>query len=147
MALAPAAGERLDRAVWNRLGRPGPECPEYSSCDEASRILIQRLERAGYRCELQRDNGEWRCTWSSRQARLSTGSGRTRALAVARAASNLRLPRYWWARDSEGELSRPDRCEDCGQRLPGGRGALKRFCNLCGWAKTRAKLTASSRIA
>jgi hypothetical protein len=140
MALAPAAGERLDRSVWTRLGRPGPECPCYSSCDEASRALIRRLERAGYRCEVQREGGEWHCTWTTRESRLATGSGRTRALAVARATSNLRLPRYWWARTPDGTLSRPDRCEDCSQPIPGGRGALKRFCNLCGWAKTRAKL-------
>ncbi|MEP6768062.1 MAG: hypothetical protein ABJC61_05295, partial [Acidobacteriota bacterium] len=124
--------------------------------EKAANRLLRRLEMQDMPCTIEEIDGVWFCTFwiilpGSRE-RLSTGSGETRALAIARAVMNAHLgmgaslssaaegmsSRLHWAHSGgSGEASRA--CDGCGADLPArNREAANRFCTVCSWRIHRA---------
>ncbi len=158
-----AAGPELDRQIERKLnGDAKKRTPPYSTSEKAANRLLRRLEMQDMPCTIEEIGGVWFCTFwiilpGSRE-RLSTGSGETRALAIARAVMNARLgmgaslssaaegvsSRLHWAHSGGGEASRA--CDGCGADLPSrNREAANRFCTVCSWRIHRAAGTGDGR--
>jgi hypothetical protein len=100
----PEAGAYLDRLIELRVfGRkPISSVPAYSTDETAADLVIARLNRPPLRWMSLQEGDSWTFHWRSpvpggiaddstaaRYARLVSGTGRTRALAVCRAALKL----------------------------------------------------------
>ncbi|MEO8191324.1 MAG: hypothetical protein ABI682_13360 [Acidobacteriota bacterium] len=152
-----SAGPDLDRQIEKKLnGDAKKRTPPYSTSEKAANRLLRRLEMQDMPCTIEEVDGSWFCTFwivlpNSRE-RLSTGSGETRALAVARAVMNARLgmgaslsavadgisSRLHWAHTS-GAPDGPRSCAGCGTDLPTrNREVANRFCTVCWWRRNRA---------
>ncbi|MEP6802827.1 MAG: hypothetical protein ABJC07_12845 [Acidobacteriota bacterium] len=151
------AGPDLDRQIEKKLnGDAKKKTPPYSTSEKAANRLIRRLEMQDMPCTLEEIDGAWFCTFwvllPGGRERLSTGSGETRALAIARAVMNARLGmgaslsaapggisnRVLWGHSAGApEAFRP--CAGCGADLPArNREAINRFCTVCSWRAHRA---------
>ncbi len=159
-----SAGPELDRQIERKLnGDAKKRTPPYSTSEKAANRLLRRLEMQDMPCTIEAIDGVWFCTFwivlpGSRE-RLSTGSGETRALAIARAVMNARLgmgaslssaaesvsSRLHWAHS--GGASESSRvCDGCGAELPTrNREAANRFCSVCSWRIHRAAGTVDDR--
>lgn len=159
-----SAGPELDRQIERKLnGDAKKKTPPYSTSEKAANRLLRRLEMQDMPCTIEEIDGVWFCTFwiilpGSRE-RLSTGSGETRALAIARAVMNARLgmgaslssaaesvsSRLHWAH-SGGAADASRTCDGCGAELPSrNREAANRFCTVCSWRIHRAAGTADDR--
>ncbi|MCA1580849.1 MAG: hypothetical protein LC796_05530 [Acidobacteria bacterium] len=159
-----SAGPELDRQIERKLnGDAKKKTPPYSTSEKAANRLLRRLEMQDMPCTIEEIDGVWFCTFwillpNSRE-RLSTGSGETRALAIARAVMNARLgmgaslssaahgmsSRLHWTQSSGG-AERIRTCDGCGADLPArNREATNRFCTVCSWRIHRAAGTIDER--
>lgn len=157
------AGTDLDRQIERKLnGDAKKKTPPYSTSEKASNRLIRRLELQDMPCTIEQIEGIWYCTFwivfpHSRE-RLSTGSGETRALAVARAVMNARLgmgpigssgtseiaARLHWSQGMSVSSAAPAACAGCGVALPSrNRESSNRLCTVCSWRASRDMLRAS----
>jgi hypothetical protein len=116
-------------------------------------------------CTIEQIDGLWYCTFwivfpGSRE-RLSTGSGETRALAIARAVMNARLGmdaslsgsngavsgRVHWSHRSTARSGEAKTCAGCGASLPPrNREAANRFCTVCSWRASRIQSEAGRTL-
>ncbi|MDQ2870423.1 MAG: hypothetical protein M3S32_06755 [Acidobacteriota bacterium] len=152
------AGLELDREIARKLnGDVKPRPAPYSTSDTAAGRLLRRLAMDGIASTVEALDGQWYCTlWrgaAGRGGRLSTGSGPTRPLAIARAVLHGRLEAgepvrasdahrlllRGFARPAEGRSS----CSCCGVELPvRARRRTERFCGVCSWNRTKSRLDA-----
>lgn len=161
-------GPELDRLIERKLnGDAKKKTPPYSTSEKAANRLLRRLEMQDMPCSLEEIEGIWYCTFwivfADRRERLSTGSGETRALAIARAVMNARLgmgaslsattpdvtSRMLWAQSSSGgsSLEPPPTCAGCGVTLPTrNREATNRFCTVCSWRAGKQMIAAGGRV-
>ena len=157
------AGPDLDRQIERKLnGDAKKKTPPYSTSEKAASRLLRRLEMQEMPCTVEQIDSTWYCTlWivlPKGRERLATGSGETRALAVARAVMNARLGmgatlsttgdavsrRVLWATGSPAPSGATMTCEGCGVSLPTrNREASNRFCTVCSWRADRARSAAS----
>jgi hypothetical protein len=160
-------GPELDRLIERKLnGDAKKKTPPYSTSEKAANRLLRRLEMQDMPCSLEAIDGIWYCTFwvvfGDRRERLSTGSGETRALAIARAVMNARLgmgaslsaasdmtSRLLWssAAASASSDSAPV-CAGCGVSLPTrNREATNRFCTVCSWRSGKEMLAGKTASA
>lgn len=152
-----SAGPELDRQIEKKLnGDAKKKTPPYSTSEKAANRLLRRLEMQDMPCTIEEIEGAWFCTFwillQNGRERLSTGSGETRALAIARAVMNARLGmgaslsagpdgmshRVHWTH-SAATPEAPRSCAGCGADLPTrNREAANRFCTVCAWRAHRA---------
>ncbi|MCA1579915.1 MAG: hypothetical protein LC796_00705 [Acidobacteria bacterium] len=111
----------------------------------------------GITATIEAADGQWYCTLrrgaGGKGGRLSTGSGSTRPLAIARAVLNGRLEAgepvpasdahrlllRGFARRAEG----PSACSSCGSELPvRARPRTHSLCGVCSWNRTKHRLHA-----
>ena len=158
-------GPELDRLIERKLnGDAKKKTPPYSTSEKAANRL-RRLEMQDMPCSLEKIEGIWYCTFwivfADRRERLSTGSGETRALAIARAVMNARLgmgaslssatpdvtSRMIWSQGSGGASPESaSTCAGCGVSLPTrNREAANRFCTVCSWRAGKQMLAAGGR--
>jgi hypothetical protein len=157
------AGPDLDRQIERKLnGDAKKKTPPYSTSEKAASRLLRRLEMQEMPCTVEQIDSTWYCTlWivlPKGRERLATGSGETRALAVARAVMNARLGmgatlsatgeavsrRVLWATGGPAPSSATMTCEGCGVSLATrNREASNRFCTVCSWRADRARSAAS----
>jgi hypothetical protein len=161
--LLKAAGPGLDREIERKLnGDAKKRTPPYSTSEKAASRLLRRLEMQDMPCTVEQIDGAWYCTlwvvFPSCRERLATGSGETRALAIARAVMNARVGmgaslsssssrvsrRVQWAQT--GPANRETRtCAECGVSLPPrNREAASRRCTVCSWRASR--FSSSSKL-
>jgi hypothetical protein len=153
------AGPDLDRQIERKLnGDAKKKTPPYSTSEKAASRLLRRLEMQEMPCTVEQIESTWYCTlWivlPKGRERLATGSGETRALAVARAVMNARLGmgatlsvtgdavshRVLWATGSPAPSGATMTCEGCGVSLPTrNREASNRFCTVCSWRAGRVR--------
>jgi hypothetical protein len=159
-------GPELDRLIERKLnGDAKKKTPPYSTSEKAANRLLRRLEMQDMPCSLEEIEGIWYCTFwivfADRRERLSTGSGETRALAIARAVMNARLgmganlstakpdvtSRMLRAQSSGTSSAEPAPvCAGCGVSLPTrNREAANRFCTVCSWRAGKQMLAAAGR--
>ena len=160
-------GPELDRLIERKLnGDAKKKTPPYSTSEKAANRLLRRLEMQDMPCSLEEIEGIWYCTFwivfADRRERLSTGSGETRALAIARAVMNARLgmgaslssatpdvtSRMLWSQSSSSatSLEPPPTCAGCGVTLPTrNREATNRFCTVCSWRAGKQMIAAGGR--
>ena len=159
-------GPELDRLIERKLnGDAKKKTPPYSTSEKAANRLLRRLEMQDMPCSLEEIEGIWYCTFwvvfANRRERLSTGSGETRALAIARAVMNARLgmgaslsattpditSRMLWSQSSAGSaLETAPTCAGCGVSLPTrNREAANRFCTVCSWRAGKQMIAAGGR--
>ena len=159
-------GPELDRLIERKLnGDAKKKTPPYSTSEKAANRLLRRLEMQDMPCSLEEIDGVWYCTFwvvfADRRERLSTGSGETRALAIARAVMNARLgmgaslsastpdvtSRMLWAQSSNpAPLDATPTCAGCGVSLPTrNREAANRFCTVCSWRAGKQMIAAGGR--
>lgn len=150
-------GPVLDRLIERKLnGDAKKRTPPYSTSEKAASRLVRRLEMQDMPSTVVEVDGVWYCTlwivFGTTRERLSTGSGETRALAIARAVVNARLGmgpslsnpaetavrRVRWPR--AGLLPAEERtCAGCGVGLPSrNREAKNLYCTVCSWRASRA---------
>ncbi len=152
-----SAGPDLDRLVEKKLnGDAKKKTPPYSTSEKAANRLIRRLEMQDMPSTIEEIDGAWFCTFwvllPNGRERLSTGSGETRALAIARAVMNARLGmgaslsaaangmsnRIHWAH-AAGAPEALRACAECGADLPTrNRETANRVCTVCSWRTVRA---------
>jgi hypothetical protein len=155
------AGPELDRQIERKLnGDAKKKTPPYSTSEKAANRLLRRLELQDMPCSIEEIDGVWYCTFwiafSDRRERLSTGSGETRALAIARAVMNARLgmggrlspsdgvARLHWSHVASAPTGAEPLCAGCGVALPSrNREASNRFCPVCSWRAGKSLLAAS----
>jgi hypothetical protein len=157
------AGPDLDRQIERKLnGDAKKKTPPYSTSEKAASRLLRRLEMQEMPCTVEQIDSTWYCTlWivlPKGRERLATGSGETRALAVARAVMNARLGmgatlsatgeavsrRVLWATGSPAGPQATITCEGCGVSLPTrNREAANRFCTVCSWRAGRNRISAA----
>jgi len=160
-------GPELDRLIERKLnGDAKKKTPPYSTSEKAANRLLRRLEMQDMPCSLEEIEGIWYCTFwivfGDRRERLSTGSGETRALAIARAVMNARLgmgaslsattpdmtSRMLWTHVAAS--SSPDSaptCAGCGVSLPArNREATNRFCTVCSWRSGKEMLAGKQSL-
>lgn len=143
-------GPDLDRQIERKLnGDAKKKTPPYSTSEKAANRLLRRLEMQDMPCSVEEIDGTWYCTFwvvlPTGRERISTGSGETRALAIARAVMNARLGmganlsavvgglsrRAHWA---HGPLETSRCCDGCGVELATrNREAASRLCTVCSW--------------
>lgn len=159
-----AAGTVLDRLIERKLnGDAKKRTPPYSTSEKAANRLLRRLELQDMPCTIEQIDGVWFCTFwivfpGSRE-RLSTGSGETRPLAIARAVMNARLgmdaslsapthgaaSRVHWMHLGASLEPETRACAGCGASLPTrNREASNVYCTVCSW---RASRRSSSSVA
>jgi len=159
------AGPDLDRLIERKLnGDAKKRTPPYSTSEKAANRLLRRLEMQDMPCTIEHVDGMWYCIFwvqSDRsRERLATGSGETRALAIARAVLNARLGmgpvgrtrsdedvswRREWPRFA-GTSTEERLCAGCGVGLPNrNREAANRYCSVCSWRTARDKMESASR--
>ncbi|HEY6051168.1 MAG TPA: hypothetical protein VIZ58_07955, partial [Thermoanaerobaculia bacterium] len=159
-------GPELDRLIERKLnGDAKKKTPPYSTSEKAANRLLRRLEMQDMPCSLEEIDGVWYCTFwvvfADRRERLSTGSGETRALAIARAVMNARLgmgaslsasapdvtSRMLWTQGTG--TSSPEsaaKCAGCGVSLPTrNREAANRFCTVCSWRAGKQMIASGGR--
>lgn len=149
------AGPVLDRLIERKLnGDAKKRTPPYSTSDKAASRLVRRLELQDVPSTIQEIDGVWYCTlwivFGTTRERLSTGSGETRALAIARAVVNARLgmgpslsnpaesavSRVGWPRVTVPSVERT--CAGCGVALSSrNREAANLYCTVCSWRASR----------
>ena len=157
------AGQDLDRQIERKLnGDAKKKTPPYSTSEKAASRLLRRLEMQEMPCTVEQIDSTWYCTtWivlPKGRERLATGSGETRALAVARAVMNARFGmgatlsatgeavsrRVLWATGSPAGPRATITCEGCGVSLPTrNREAVNRFCTVCSWRAGRNRIAAT----
>src|SRR5450432_4241236 len=103
-------GPDLDRQIERKLnGDAKKRTPPYSTSEKAASRLVRRLDLQDMPCSIEEIDGVWFCTlwivFGSSRERLSTGSGETRALAIARAVLNARLGMEGGLPPPRGEVS------------------------------------------
>ncbi|MEO8429990.1 MAG: hypothetical protein ABI592_00665 [Acidobacteriota bacterium] len=160
------AGPELDRQIERKLnGDAKKKTPPYSTSEKAANRLLRRLEMQDMPCSIEQIEGVWYCTFwivfQTSRERLSTGSGETRALAIARAVMNARLGMGASlsasnAEDASRRLHRsmaiasadllpPPECAGCGVALPTrNREATNRFCTVCSWRSGKLQMAESA---
>lgn len=160
------AGPDLDRQIERKLnGDAKKKTPPYSTSEKAANRLLRRLEMQDMPCSVEQIDGVWYCTFwivfESSRERLSTGSGETRELAIARAVMNARLG--MGASLSSGPVEDASRrlqrslsstatpgqpapeCAGCGVELPTrNREATNRFCTVCSWRAGKRQISGGS---
>ena len=151
------AGPDLDRQIERKLnGDAKKKTPPYSTSEKAASRLLRRLEMQDMPCSIEQIDGVWYCTFwivlDSRE-RLATGSGETRALAIARAVMNARLGMGTASPAKSDEMSRRIHWAT-GERAPRRRGVVdaraaasrflrvsakrtNRLCTVCSWRKAK----------
>jgi len=154
-AMLLEAGPDLDRLIERKLnGDAKKRTPPYSTSEKAANRLLRRLELQDMPCSVERIDDVWYATFwivsGDSRERLSTGSGQTRALAIARAVHNARLgmdaslsstrsaasSRVHWSR--VGVAAEKRACASCGATLPNrNREASNVRCTVCSWRKSR----------
>jgi hypothetical protein len=160
-------GPELDRLIERKLnGDAKKKTPPYSTSEKAANRLLRRLEMQDMPCSLEEIEGIWYCTFwivfGDRRERLSTGSGETRALAIARAVMNARLgmgaslsaatpdmtSRMLWSHVAASSSSdAAPTCAGCGVSLPTrNREAMNRFCTVCSWRSGKEMLAAKQTL-
>jgi len=160
-------GPELDRLIERKLnGDAKKKTPPYSTSEKAANRLLRRLEMQDMPCSLEEIEGIWYCTFwivfGDRRERLSTGSGDTRALAIARAVMNARLgmgaslsaatpdmtSRMLWSHVSSSSSSdSAPTCAGCGVSLPTrNREATNRFCTVCSWRSGKQMLAGKQML-
>jgi hypothetical protein len=160
-------GPELDRLIERKLnGDAKKKTPPYSTSEKAANRLLRRLEMQDMPCSLEEIQGIWYCTFwivfGDRRERLSTGSGETRALAIARAVMNARLgmgaslsagtpdmtSRMLWSHVAASSSSdTAPTCAGCGVSLPTrNREATNRFCPVCSWRSGKEMLAAKQTL-
>jgi hypothetical protein len=159
-----SAGAELDRLIERKLnGDAKKRTPPYSTSEKAANRLLRRLEMQDMPCTIEQIDGVWYCTFwiafpGSRE-RLSTGSGETRPLAIARAVMNARLgmdaglsartrgesSRVHWAHLAASLDPGTRTCAECGASLPSrNREASNVYCTVCSWRVSRRASAAAS---
>lgn len=152
------AGPELDRQIERKLnGDAKKKTPPYSTSEKAANRLLRRLELQDMPSSIEEIDSVWYCTFwvvfrDSRE-RLSTGSGKTRALAIARAVMNARLgmggrlspsdgvARLHWSQVGSAPTGAEPSCAGCGVALPArNREASNRFCSVCSWRAGKSLL-------
>jgi hypothetical protein len=153
------AGPDLDRQIERKLnGDAKKRTPPYSTSEKAANRLLRRLELQDMPCTVELIDAVWFCTfWTAvadSRERLSTGSGETRALAIARAVMNARLGmnsslskngdqvsnRVHWGHVSR--TAEVESCDVCGAALPARhRESPQRLCSVCAWREARFPVT------
>ncbi len=158
------AGPDLDRKIERKLnGDAKKRTPPYSTSEKAANRLLRRLEMQDMPCSIEQIDGIWYCTFwivfENSRERLSTGSGETRALAIARAVMNARLGMgaslssgsiegasrrlQWSLSNSGGDGDAAPECAGCGVALPTrNREATNRFCTVCSWRAGKLQIAA-----
>lgn len=154
------AGPDLDRQIERKLnGDAKKRTPPYSTSEKAASRLLRRLEMQDMPCTIDQIDELWYCTFwtltieSNSRERLSTGSGETRALAVARAVLNARLGMgpslavsasapmrraQWLQVTGAAPEAEATECSSCGANLPTrNRAGANRYCAVCAWRKAR----------
>jgi hypothetical protein len=149
-----AAGPDLDRQIERKLnGDAKKKTPPYSTSEKAASRLIRRLQLQDMPCTVERIEDVWFCTfWTSNsRERVATGSGETRALAIARGVMNARpgmgpssspksdamSRRIHWTRASA-RAGEEASCADCAVSLPPRqRDPINRLCSVCSWRRER----------
>jgi hypothetical protein len=160
-------GAELDRLIERKLnGDARKNAPPYSTSEKVANRLLRRLEMQDMPSTLEEIEGVWYCTFwvvfADRRERLSTGSGKTRALAIARAVMNAHLgmgvslsattpnatSRSLWAQSSGTSSVEPPRtCAGCGVSVPSrNRQASNRFCAVCSWRAGKQRLATGGRL-
>jgi hypothetical protein len=157
------AGPDLDRLIERKLnGDAKKRTPPYSTSEKAANRLLRRLELQDMPCSVERIDDVWYATFwillGDSRERLSTGSGETRALAIARAVQNARLgmdaslcstrsagsSRVHWAQ--VGVVAEARACASCGAALPNrNREASNLSCTVCSWRTSRAASRSKTR--
>jgi len=145
------AGPELDRQIERKLnGDAKKKTPPYSTSEKAANRLLRRLELQDMPSTIEEIDSVWYCTFwivfQNCRERLSTGSGETRALAIARAVMNARLgmggrlspsdgvARLHWSHVGSAPAAAAPLCAGCGVALPTrNREASNRFCSVCSW--------------
>lgn len=141
------AGAVLDRRVVQTLFDAWPdEIPEFSTRDSAADYLVRYLKRRSVTARIRFAGGMWECELSTRSEKVSSGTGETRPLAIARAVVHAdvvpgRRRREVASQPPKSRESRPAirECAGCGVELKTVRSAASgvRYCNLCGWRQIR----------
>jgi hypothetical protein len=162
-------GPELDRLIQRKLnGEAKKNTPPYSTSEKIANRLLRRLEMEEMPSTLEEIEGVWYCTFwvlfAGRRERLSTGSGETRALAIARAVMNARLGMSRSLSETKPEamnnrifltqdlaVSTADRaprtCDGCGAPLANrNRETASRFCTVCSWRAGKEKIAAATRL-
>jgi hypothetical protein len=150
-----SAGPDLDRLIERKLnGDAKKRTPPYSTSEKAASRLLRRLEMQDMPCTVEEIDGVWYCTiWivsGTTRERLATGSGETRALAIARGVLNARLgmdrslsttrseavSHYHWT--AVGVSREVRNCQGCGTPLPTRHREVSNvFCGVCSWRAFR----------
>jgi hypothetical protein len=159
------AGPDLDRLIERKLnGDAKKRTPPYSTSEKAANRLLRRLELQDMPSSVERIDDVWYATFwivsGDSRERLSTGSGETRALAIARAVHNARLgmdaslsstrsdatSRVHWSR--VGGVAEAKVCASCGAALSNrNREASNLHCTVCSWRTSRASTRSKPRSA
>jgi hypothetical protein len=160
------AGPDLDRQIERKLnGDAKKKTPPYSTSEKAANRLMRRLEMQDMPCSIEQIDGVWFCTlWilhAGGRERLSTGSGETRALSIARTVLNARLGMNTGISSAAATVSRRVHralvsspsivnarpCDGCGVALPTRyREATNRLCSVCSWRAARRPLTPAAAL-
>ena len=142
------AGAVLDLRVVQTLFDAWPdEIPEYSTRDSAADYLVRFLKRRSVTARIRFADGIWECELSTRSEKVSSATGETRALAIARAVVHADVvPGQRRAQVSPAQPAKSRKvrapirdCAGCGVALKTARSAPSgvRYCNLCGWRQIR----------
>ena len=162
MLLGP--GPDLDRQIERKLnGDAKKRTPPYSTSEKAASRLLRRLEMQDMPASVEEVDGNWFCTFwvvfDGIRERLATGSGETRALAIARAVMNARLgmgasisspntaPPTRWTRSLATSSLETRACDGCGADLPGrNRETANRYCTVCSWRLARGESASDKKV-
>ncbi len=142
------AGAVLDlRVVQTLFDAWTDEIPEFSTRDSAADYLVRFLKRRAVSARIRFAGGIWECVLSTRARKVSSATGETRPLAIARAVVHAdvvpgrrRTPASpaHPAKDRKVRTAIRD-CAGCGVALRTVRSSPSgvRYCNLCGWRQIR----------
>lgn len=162
MLLGP--GPDLDRQIERKLnGDAKKRTPPYSTSEKAASRLLRRLEMQDLPASVEEIDGKWFCTFwvvvEAARERLATGSGETRALAIARAVMNARLgmgtsisspnaaPPTRWTRTAAVSSLETRVCDGCGADLPvRNRETSNLYCTVCSWRMARDESASGKRV-
>jgi hypothetical protein len=158
-------GPEMDRQIARKINGDVKSRPAaYSTNETAARRLLRRLARDGMPSTVELDGGRWYCTLFRGPAgggeRVSSGSGRTRAGAIARAVLNASFDPGTPIRANDTHpilargLARPPpgrdapRCRACDVELPlRRRTAVNRYCGVCAWKRIKDRFRPAPRPA
>jgi hypothetical protein len=141
--------QEIDRRIcWAVNGEVRSPVPAYSRTERLASRLIGWLQRNDIAAAIEEDGGTWYCVLRRGSQRIASGSGESRALAVARAAANCDFAAAPESRHRPRRSSLPRRvsgpggerrCAVCDVALAPSKGPVRvlRLCNVCSWQRTR----------